>query len=384
MKILKYFLSAVALLSLVAACNHDPDEIVVSSADPVIAAHGDVTVNNVTVEETFTLVWSPARFGQTAGVEYTVSAKCGEGEYVELGVTDACYFSTTHARLFEAVDIALTGAYDVTFRVDALSDAGVVRSALPRSVHFVYDKKAYLHLIGSYSNWATGAGGMSRVLQDEDGIFRGFVYFPADGEFKFASQTDWSGTNYGAGEEEGVLNTAGDAKNLPVAAGLYRVEADIDALTYALRPVAVSVVIGEKREPMIYRAADKSWVAIADVKEGDSYTLGFDGVDDLSLGGDGENLVVGGDALTTSVEGIVSFRLSIFDYPYSVTVGEVEEDAKKLYLAHSINGWNYFEAPAAQPARSRQVLRSGQFPRHRVARVVARAFADPAGYAVRR
>lgn len=343
MKILKHILSAAALLLLAAACSHDPEEIVVSSADPVIASHGEVTVNNLTAEETFTLVWSPAKFGQAVGVEYTVSAKCA-GEYVELGSTDACFFSTTNARLFEAVGIALTGSYDVIFSVEALSDAGAVRSARPLVVHFVYDKKTYLHLIGSYSNWATGTGGMSRVLQDEDGIFRGFVYFPVAGEFKFASQPDWNGTNYGAGED-GALSTDGEAVNLTAAAGLYYAEVDIDALTYAFDPVAVSVAVGDKQEPMVYNAADKSWIAIADVDEGAAYTLKFEGADGLTLGGDEKNLSVGGDALSTPAGGIVSFKLSIFDYPYSVAVGEVEEDSKKLYVAHSVNDWNYFEAP---------------------------------------
>ncbi|MDE5624604.1 MAG: hypothetical protein K2I62_08425 [Alistipes sp.] len=346
MKILKYFLSAAALLSLAAACSHDPEEMTVSSADPVIASHSAVTVNNVTVDETFTLVWSAAKFGAPVEVEYTVSAKSSAGDYVVLGSTDACFFSTTNAALFEAVGIALTGEYDVTFSVEALSAAGAVRSAQPRTVHFTYDRKTYLHLIGSYSNWATGTGAMSRVLQGEDGIFRGFVFFPADGEFKFASQPDWSGTNYGPGEGEGVLSDADDAKNFSVAAGLYYVTADIEKLVFTMEPTTVSVAFGGHDEKMVYNAADKTWVAIADVSEGDSYTVKFDGLAaPLALGGSETNLEFDGEPLSLAAGGIVSFKLSIFDYPYSVAVGEVVEDDKKLYVAHSANGWNYFEAP---------------------------------------
>ena len=345
MKILKYILSAAALLSLAAACSHDPEEMTVGSADPVIAPHSAVTVNNATADETFTLVWSPARFGASVGVGYTVSAKSGAGEYVVLGTTEACFFSTTNAALFDAVGITLTGSYDVTFSVEALSAAGDARMAQPRAVHFVYDKKTYLHLIGSYNNWATNAS-MSRVLQGEDGIFRGFVFFPADGEFKFASQPNWDGTNYGAGEEAGTISTDGVAKNISAAANLYYVTADIDKLVFTMEPVKVSLALGDRDEKMVYNAADKTWVAIADVSEGDSYTLKFSGVDGLALGGEEKNLEFGGQSLATAAGGIVSFKLSIFDYPYSVAVGEVTEDAGKLYVAHSVNGWNYFEAPA--------------------------------------
>lgn len=345
MKILKYIVSAAAFLSLAAACSHDPEEMTVGSADPVIAPHSEVMVNNVTADETFTLVWSPAKFGAPVGVEYTVSAKSGEGAYVALGKTESCFFSTTNAALFEAVGIALAGSYDVTFSVEALSAAGAARAAQPRAVHFVYDKKTYLHLIGSYNGWATNAS-MSRVLQGEDGIFRGFVFFPADGEFKFASQPNWDGTNYGAGDDAGTISTDGGAKNISVAANLYYVTADVDKLVYTMEPVSVSVALGDRDEKMVYNAADKTWVAIADVNEGESYTLKFDGVDDLALGGTEKNLEPGGQALATPAGGIVSFKLSIFDYPYSVAVGEVTEDAGKLYVAHSVNNWNYFEAPA--------------------------------------
>lgn len=347
MKILKYFLSAAALLSLAAACSHDPEEMTVASADPVIAAHSAVTVNNATAAETFTLVWSPAKFGASVAVEYTVAAKSGAGDYVTLGTTEACFFSTTNAALFEAVGIALTGAYDVTFSVEAVSAAGAVRSAQPRVVHFDYDKKTYLHLIGSYSNWATGMGNMSRILQGEDGIFRGFVFFPAAGEFKFASQPNWDGECYGRSETEGALTTDKEAGNLSAAAGLYFVTADVDKLVFTMEPVTVSVALGDRDEKMVYNAADKTWVAIADVAEGDNYTLKFSGTEtEIALGGEEKNLELGGEALAAPAGGIVSFKLSIFDYPYSVTVGEVVEDAKKLYVAHSVNGWNYFEAPA--------------------------------------
>ncbi len=355
MKILKYFLSAAALLVLAAACNHDPEEIVVASSDPVIAPHGSVTVSDATVDETFTLVWSPARFGVAVEVEYAVSAKLGAGEYVALGTTDACNFSLSHAELFGALNIRLVGEYDVVFAVEATAASGAIRAAQPVGVHFIYDKNAYLHLIGSYSDWATGTGAMSRVMQGEDGLFRGFVFFPADGEFKFASQPNWNGTNYGPGEGEGVLSDAGDAKNFSVVAGLYFVTVDIDKLAYTMEPVTVSLALSDHEEKMVYNAADKTWVAFADVKEGDSYTLKFSGAGDLVLGGAEQNLVLNGDALSASSEGIVSFKLSIFDYPYSVAVGEVVEDDKKLYVAHSVNEWNYFEAPALMP------LEAGKF-----------------------
>jgi hypothetical protein len=71
---------------------------------------------------------------------------------------------------------------------------------------------------------------------NEDGVFEGTVEFPATApsfEFKFTSQPNWEGTNYGAGANPGELSTDGGAGNLEVpAAGTYLFTVDINNLTW--------------------------------------------------------------------------------------------------------------------------------------------------------
>lgn len=357
MKILKYLLPAVALLA--ASCNHDPDQITTPNDTPVIENHGDVVVNDVTVDENFTLVWSAAKFGAAAEVDYTVSAKTSSGSYVELATTRECYHTLTNSALFETLGITLTGDYLVTFKVEARSSRGE-KSAAPLDVKFVYTKISYLWMLGAYQDWS-GDKPASQLLQGEDGVFRGFLQLPADGEFKITSQPNFDGTNYGAGDIDGTLSSDGDAGNLSAVKGLYYVEADLEKLTYVLLPLTSVSLIGEAvggwddDVAMNYNADAKSWTTIANVVEGKEYKIRFNNMWDIpladatyncSLGGDAADLELGGGNLISENEGITGFTLSLFTYPYSLKTGEVKDDGKKLYVASkSGEKWNYASAP---------------------------------------
>lgn len=358
---MKYVLSAFAMLAL-AACNHDPDEIAYSSNDPKIAAHNDVVVNENTVDETFTLVWSPARFGDVAEVTYTVSAKNGGGAYVELGTTRACNYSCTNSELFSALGIRLTGNYPVTFKVDARSTLGE-RASQPLSIKFVYTKITYLWIFGQYQGWDTAGGPVSRLLQDSEGIFKGFLQLPDGGEFKLSSQPNWDGHSYGPSGTDGVL-AADVPDNFSAAAGLYYVEVNLDQMTYVLLPLSSVSLIGEAvggwedDVPMTYNAASRSWTTIVDVVADKDYKIRFNNMWDIpyeggeyncSLGGDPADLkIASNDNLKSDTEGITGFTLSLFDYPYTLSVGEMPEDDTKLYVASSANDWDYLSAPLLQ------------------------------------
>lgn len=371
MKMMKYVLSAFAMLAL-AACNHDPDEITYSSSDPKIASHYDVVVNENTVDETFTLVWSPARFGESAEVTYTVSAKNGSGSYVELGQTAACNYSCTNAELFSALGIRLTGDYPVTFKVDARSTLGE-RSSAPLAINFIYTKITYLWMFGAYQGWDVAGGPVSRLLQDADGVFKGFLQLPTDGEFKLSSQPNWDGHSYGPGEVQGTL-AADIPDNFSAAAGLYYVEANLDEMTYVLLPLTSVSLIGEAvggwndgdDVQMTYNASAKCWTTIADVVAGKDYKIRFNNMWDIdylggtyncSLGGDPAALkIASNDNLKADTEGITGFTLSLFDYPYTLSVGEMPEDDTKLYVATSATDWDYLSAPLLQAIYDNGVL----------------------------
>lgn len=349
---MKYMLAAFAFVAAV-GCSHEPDAIVVEPQKPVIASHNDVMVNALTENETFSITWSTARTGKDT--RYVVSADAGQG-YQELGTTTECHYSTTNAELFSAFGISTKGTYDINFKVEAQSYNGYFASE-PVAVKFIYDKIAYLYMLGAYQGWSN-ENPCSRLLQGSDGIFRGFLN-ATESEFKICTQYGWDGTNYGWAD--GAISADGGAGNISLEKGLYYLEFDAENLALVAIPATHVGLIGEAvggwdkdYAYMEYDAASNSWLGAANVVEGKEYKVRFneawnvvvDGKEyDFSLGGDMKDLAFKGSNLKAEGSGIFNFRLSIFDYPYTISTEEMSEKDDVLYVVE--NG-DYTNAAAMQ------------------------------------
>ena len=109
--------------------------------------------------------------------------------------------------------------------------------------------KPVLYMAGDANGWAT-----NDYLAGEDGVkFTGYMYLNQNG-FKFCTQPEWKGTNYGAD-----FNTAGDAANIIITepAGYYQVDVDLSKKTYTLTPITSIGIIGS--------ASPKGWDSDVDM-----------------------------------------------------------------------------------------------------------------------
>lgn len=331
MKIVKYLLSAAALLSL-GACNHEGDEIVIAQTEPAFAAHADVVVNKSTEAEDFTLVWSPAKFGYKTDVEYTVGAEYGE-QSLSLGTTSETYFSTTNSHLFSSFGIEEAGEYAITFNLSAVTPAGETAAAKPMVVKFVYDipvvvEEAYLYIAGDYQGWDP-AGTCSRLKLNANNVYEGLLNLPEGGtyEFKFCAQQSWTGINYGL--KDGVLNTEADAGNFKAdAAGLYYIVFDAVNATVEMTPITYVGLIGDAvggwdtdKAQFTFDAEKNVWTATAPVEAGKKFKIRFNQVWDLTdLGGDVADLQFKGSDIAATETGEGVFTLNIFDFPYTLDI----------------------------------------------------------------
>ena len=94
--------------------------------------------------------------------------------------------------------------------------------------------KPILYMAGDANGWK-----QIDVLNSNDGVhFTGYMYLNQNG-FKFCTQPNWDGTNYGAG-----FDTAPDAGNIVIAeeAGFYQVDVDLSAKTYTLTPFTIGII----------------------------------------------------------------------------------------------------------------------------------------------
>lgn len=361
MKKVKYLLSLAAMLVLATACNHDPDEIVVPSTLPEIKAHSNVVVNNNTESETFTLAWSPAKYGVATDVEYNVYATCDGGTPVLLGSTDLLQFSMPNGDILKAVGANIVGSYDLVFSLEAVSADGAKKQSQDVTVNFKYDKVAYIWVPGGHQGFAPESA--PRLLQRVNGHFYGYINLEGTGDvdFKFTSQPSWDGTNYGKGASDNSLSTAADADNNKLAAGLYYFDVDLANLTYtAVSLTRVGLVggmngWGTPDIKMNYNSSSKTWTAIAKVSKGQEYKVRFNNMWDVPVGSEAWNLSLGGSKdnmevasptnLQAAADGIFEFTLSLADYPYTMKEAKLTENGLQLYVPSSANNWDYMSAP---------------------------------------
>lgn len=90
-----------------------------------------------------------------------------------------------------------------------------------------------LYIAGDYQGWNPAGATDSLMNNAANPIVRGYADITTTGGFKFTSQRNWNGPNYGAGATAGSLSDAGTAGNLNVATpGYYWFHVDLANMTY--------------------------------------------------------------------------------------------------------------------------------------------------------
>ena len=148
--------------------------------------------------------------------------------------------------------------------------------------------KPVLYMAGDANGWH-----QIDYLSSEDGVhFTGYMYLNQNG-FKFCTQKNWDGTNYGAG-----FDTAPDAKDIKMTepAGFYQVDVDLSAKTYTLTPFSIGIIGNATPSgwgsdtDMTYNPEERCWeIKGVELSDGE---MKFRANDDwvLSWGGELDNL----------------------------------------------------------------------------------------------
>ncbi|RZK12888.1 MAG: hypothetical protein EOO46_01510 [Flavobacterium sp.] len=233
-------------------------------------------------------VWTEANFDQDVAINYTVQLDIAGNEFANAQDLGSIIGSTQLSVTVETLNgkvIAAGGAPFVEGTFEVRVKASVNEASEPMysnvatiSVTPYTTETPKLWVAGGYqaasgygSDWAHATAPTLASEGFGNAKFEGYVYIATaqdgsiDGQgFKFSSQANWDGTNYGDdGSFSGVLSATGE--NMSAAAGYYRIEADTDALTYKLTNTSWGVIGNatpggwENSTPMTYDSATKKW-----------------------------------------------------------------------------------------------------------------------------
>lgn len=115
----------------------------------------------------------------------------------------------------------------------------------------------YLYMAGDANGWKH----IDYLYgKEHDGKYTGYMYLNKNG-FKFCTQPNWSGDNYGEG-----ISTSGGNIMMTEAAGYYKVDVDLANSTMSLTAITRIGVIGDATvggwgsdQAMTYNEADRAW-----------------------------------------------------------------------------------------------------------------------------
>lgn len=164
-----------------------------------------------------------------------------------------------------------------------------------------------LYVPGDYQGWSPSTA-PSLGSPKNDGNYEGYVNITTTNGFKFTSEADWNGTNYGdtaANGQSGVLSTTGNNLNVP-AAGYYKINANTTNNTWSATPITSWSLIGSfaasgwsNDVDMTYNSSSNTWTGTITTAAGDQFKFRANHSWTFNLGESGGtgSLVYNGDNL---------------------------------------------------------------------------------------
>ncbi len=177
------------------------------------------------------------------------------------------------------------------------------------------------------ANWSPGSSPMVKSNESNPNNVEGYVYMAGgSNNWKFASQPNWDGPNYGDSGTPGTLSSDPGAGNLSLAAGYYKlnVNAGVDPMTYTAVATTWGV-IGDltswsSQLPLTYDPALQIWRGAIHLTAGGwKFRANDDWAYNYGADAGSSELKAGGDNIATTVEDDYAITLDLshpLEYTY--------------------------------------------------------------------
>jgi len=244
-----------------------------------------------------------------------------------------------------------TKAFVYKFYPDATSSLRITPIP-PKKLKSTYP---VIYVPGSHQGWdpANTATVLASVLSD--GNYEGYLWFPANTEFKFTTGPNWD-ENYGDTGADGILDPGGD-NIIAAEEGYYKINVNLNDLTFTFAKthwgIIGSATAGgwDSDQDMTYDAATGMWTASLELSAGEMKFRANDGWD-INLGDTGFDgiLEYNGDNIAIAQAGTysISMKLGVPDYTYVIERGSYDHramfftDGQQLEIVEIgdfTNGW---------------------------------------------
>lgn len=238
------------------------------------------------------------------------------------------------------VDVRLISYF--TEDSDTLKSEIVSMNITPYAGRVEYPK---LSVPGGHQGWDPANYTQALYALNGDKVYEGYVYMPANTEFKFADGS-WD-VNWGS--DDGKTLTSGGGNIMATEGGCYYIKVDIEQLTFSMELrnwgiVGDAVGSWDNDVMLTYDASNNIYRATVDFVNG-AFKFRANQAWDINLGADpnGEegDLIANGDNIS-ALPGQYTVALSFAEgyTTYKLYAGTEICDFPMLYMPGSMNGWD--------------------------------------------
>jgi len=342
----QHFLFALAAILLCfTACEEESfDPVLTLGAAPAVSAPADGTsfvIEEGTGDDAFaTFSWSAADFGFPAGASYTVEMALAGTDFADAeslvpAVNALAATVKNNAVNNYLINSGIAGgvSQDVQVRVKAsvgesadnnvLISSPITLNVTPFAAEVVYPQ---IYVPGNHQGWDPPTAPSIFSVED-NGIYDGYVFFAdADNPFKFTPERNWD-NDFGDTGADGTLDAGGD-NIVAGAAGLYRLNANINDLVYTATPTNWGLIGSatptgwDSDTDMVYDATTGLLSLTVDLIGGEFIKFRANDAWDVNMGDTGADLALeyGGDDIAVAEAGNYTVVLDLTKAIYSYTL----------------------------------------------------------------
>ncbi|MFD2600044.1 SusE domain-containing protein [Sphingobacterium corticis] len=294
MRFTPYLAVAIASMAIFSACEKDSEMVTVNIGElPTLTASTDslILLQENAADTAVIFNWSPLDVNwsnnevSTNILTYAVQISTKERNFQGAPILTIDAQGTTAAATVQQLNTAMIEA-KLPLEEQSNLVARLALTLAPNKVQYsnVLELKVTpyedvvmlpsLFIAGALNNWVHSNDFRVGSI-NSDTKYEGYANFTAGNlAFKFSSQANWGGTNYGG--TTGKLSNAGNADNLEVpAGGYYLLKADTEALTWTATPVTWGIIgaaakgWGDNDDvALTYDEKENVWTATVDFSAG--------------------------------------------------------------------------------------------------------------------
>ena len=184
---------------------------------------------------------------------------------------------------------------------------------------------------------------------NSDNKYEGYIYFAADGEFKFTAGPNWD-VNWGDDGANGTLEANG--ANIKATAGFYKINVDLNTKTFSMLKTTWGIIgsatpgAWNTDTPLTFDANTKEWKVIVELSKAEIKFRANSGWD-INLGDNGANgtLEYGGSNIAVPAAGKyeIKLKLGVPDYTFTLEVYATDERAMFFTDGQTLEVTSLFE-----------------------------------------